>query len=171
MGGWGCLRILRGCILNEAQWLNFPSLIHGKTDTSSPLDFLLCAVAADESRAGIMQLQHTHLQIQGWQGFSASFNNEWQPFISCLLIRWDDATCSHHILFSFSVLLDTWIQPSLAEHTTGSRNGAGRIILEFKRVKCNILQRRNHKEKNYEWTVYRSCCWNIQRKSILTIWL
>lgn len=28
-----------GFILNEAQWLNFPSLGAWKTDTSSPLDF------------------------------------------------------------------------------------------------------------------------------------
>lgn len=36
----------------------------GKTPTFQPLDFLFWAVA-DESRAGIMQLQHSHLQIQG----------------------------------------------------------------------------------------------------------
>lgn len=109
-----CLGISWGFILNEVQWLNFPSLVAWKTDTSSPLDFLLCAVA-DESRAGITQLQHSHLQIQGWQGSSASFNYEWQPFISCLLIRWDDAICSHQVLFPFFVLLDTWIQPILVK--------------------------------------------------------
>lgn len=142
-----CLGIAWGFILNEAQWLNFPSFVAWKTDTSSPLDFLLGAVA-DESRAGITQLQHSHLQIQGWQGSSASFNYEWQPFISCLLIRWDDAICSHHSLFHFFVLLDTWTQPILVIQISGERNGSGRIILEFKRVKFQVIQRRNHKKKN-----------------------
>ena len=62
--GAECLGISGGFILNEEQWLNFPSLAHCKTDTRSPLDFLLCA-AADESGAGITQLQHSRLQIQG----------------------------------------------------------------------------------------------------------
>lgn len=97
---WCMFEILWRFILNEAQWINFPSLVQWKTDTSRPLDFLFCA-AADESRAGITQLQHSHLQIQGWQGSSASFNYEWQPFIFCLLIRWDDAICSHDVLFLF----------------------------------------------------------------------
>lgn len=102
------LGIVWAFILNEAQWLNFASLIAWKTDTSSPLDFLLCAVA-DESRAGITQLQHPHLQIQGWQGSSASFNYEWQPFISCLLISWVDAIAL--ITFS-SLFLFSMIPPS-----------------------------------------------------------
>lgn len=97
---WCMFEILWRFSLNEAQWINFPSLVQWKTDTSRPLDFLFCA-AADESRAGITQLQHSHLQIQGWQGSSASFNYEWQPFIFCLLIRWDDAICSHDVLFLF----------------------------------------------------------------------
>lgn len=61
-----------------------------RNDTSGPSDSLLHA-AADESGADITPLQHSHLQIPGWQGSSASFNYEWQPFISCLLIRWVDA--------------------------------------------------------------------------------
>ena len=101
---WGdaaCLGTSRGFILNEAQWLNFPSLPPWETHMSSPLDFLPHA-SADESRAGIVQLQHSHLQIRGWQGSSASFNYEWQPFISCLLIRWEDAICSLHVLSPLS---------------------------------------------------------------------
>lgn len=38
-----CLGISGGFILNETQWLNFPSLIAWKTDTSRPLEFFsLC---------------------------------------------------------------------------------------------------------------------------------
>lgn len=95
--------ILWAFILNGAQWLNFASLVAWKADMSSPLDFLL-RVVADESRTGIMQLQHSYLEIQGWQRSSASLNYEWQLFISCLLIRWVDAialaTATSLILFS-----------------------------------------------------------------------
>lgn len=85
--------------LNEAQWLKLASLITWESDTSTLLEILLRAVA-DESGPGITQLPHSHLQIRGWQGSSASFNYEWQPFISCLLIRWVDAAA----LATFSLL-------------------------------------------------------------------
>lgn len=86
--------------LNEAQWLKLASFVTWDSDTSTLLEILLRAVA-DERRPGVTELPHSHLQIRGWQGSSASFNYEWQPFISCLLIRWVDAAA----LATFSSLL------------------------------------------------------------------
>lgn len=88
-----------------------------RNDTSGPSDSLLHA-AADESGADITPLQHSHLQIPGWQGSSASFNYEWQPFISCLLIRWVDAIApplySSTLFLSFPFFFCSWryLQPA-----------------------------------------------------------
>lgn len=86
-----------------------------RNDTSGPSDSLLHA-AADESGADITPLQRSHLQIPGWQGSSASFNYEWQPFISCLLIRWVDAIApplySSTLFLSFPFFLLLAIPPT-----------------------------------------------------------
>lgn len=175
--------ILQAFILNEAQWLNFASLTAWKIDMSSPLDFLLCVVA-DESRAGVMQLQHSYLQIQGWQGSSASFNYEWQLFISCLLIRWVDfiALTTFSSLILFSIIPHS---SRLQWNIRGERKGPDRIILEFKRVRFQAIQWRIHmKGKNatyigetrFKCRCYRS--WQLHKNtqgkvdgSILIIWL
>lgn len=110
--------------LNEAQWLKLASLITWESDTSTLLEILLRAVA-DESGPGITQLPHSHLQIWGWQSSSASFNYEWQPFISCLLIRWVDAAA----LATFSLLF--WYLRHI---------GVEHISWGEKKVRKNILR-------------------------------
>lgn len=140
------VRILWAFILNWAQWLNFASLVAWKTDMSSPLDFLL-RVVADESRAGIMQLQHSYLEIQGWQHFSASFNYEWQLFISCLLVGWVDAMA----LAPFSSLILFSIIPHLqqitAKHTWGEK-GARQNYPGVKREVSNNTVKEPYQGKN-----------------------
>lgn len=105
-------------VLNEAQQLYLVLFAAWESDTSSLLEIVLRTVT-DEGRPGITWLPHSHLQIQGWQGSSASFNYEWQPFISCLLIRWDDAAA----LTTFSLLLFWYLQHTLEERISGGDRG------------------------------------------------